>query len=114
MIRDLEDTSSVDDALRAERAVIYKHSPICWQSALAIRQVRRFAEDNRAVPVYMLDVLARRDLSAEVARRLQIGHESPQVIVLREGTSTWSASHFGVRAKALAHAVEEAGSKGTR
>ena len=114
MIRDLGDTSSLDDALRAERAVIYKHSPICWQSALAIRQVRRFAEDHRAVPVYVLDVLAQRDLSVEVARRLQIGHESPQVIVVREGASTWSASHLGVRAKALAGAVGEAGSQGTR
>ena len=114
MIRDLEDTNSVDEALRADRAVIYKHSPICWQSALAIRQVRHFAEDHPAVPVYMVDVVARRDLSLEVARRLGIAHESPQVIVVREGAPTWSASHSGVRTKPLARAVEEASSKGVR
>lgn len=105
MIRTLADRSMVDKALGSSRALLYKHSPICWQSALALRQVRRFVELHPDTPVYVVDVVAQADLSDLIARRLQVGHASPQAILLQGGTATWSASHLGIRAKALSLAL---------
>lgn len=81
--------------------VIYKHSPYCGLSMLAAREVRRFMEARPEVPVYQVDVVRDRPVSAEVARRFGIRHESPQVIVVRGGEALWSASHRDVVAEAL-------------
>lgn len=107
MIHLLESWSDLDGALHAPYAVIYKHSLICWQSSRAERQVSQFAEEHPDVPVYVVDVLAHRDISDTVARRLRVGHESPQVILVHDGAAEWSTSHFGIRRKAIARAVRQ-------
>ncbi len=105
MINKLDDRDALDRALKEPRAVIYKHSPICWQSTIASRQVTRFADDHQSLPVYRLDVLAHAELARRVATTLGVPHESPQAIVVTDGKAVWSASHFGVRARAIRKAI---------
>ena len=50
-----------------------------------------------------------RELSTEIENRLGVAHESPQVIVLRNGQVVWNASHFKITADAVTEAVREAG-----
>lgn len=97
----VRDADELDTALEAPLTVIYKHSPYCGLSALACREVRQFMKGNPGIPVYMVDVVRDRTVSAEVARRFGIRHESPQVIVVRDGEPSWNASHRGVVASAL-------------
>jgi len=92
----------LDEALQAPRALLFKHSPACWISARAARQVERFASTQPDTPVYVIDVIAHRDVSRHIAERLGIRHMSPQVILLREGIPAWNADHFGVTARAIA------------
>ncbi len=99
----------VDDALRAGRAVVYKHSPACWTCVMALRHIKTFVEAYPDVPVYQIDVLAERDLSQEVARRLDIRHESPQAIAIVKGAVAWSGSHFEVTHEALTRAMDSGG-----
>ncbi len=59
------------------------------------------------------------DLKRAVAERTGVAHESPQVIVVRDGRVAWSAAHFAITAGAVAQAVREldattAPSAGTR
>jgi bacillithiol system protein YtxJ len=89
-------------ACDASLAVIYKHSPACGLSRGAAHEVRRFMESHPDVPVYQVDVLGGRPLSREIARRLDVRHESPQVSLVRDGAAVWDASHGGVRAASLA------------
>jgi bacillithiol system protein YtxJ len=105
-IRRLEREEDLEAVLAAELALIYKHSPRCAQSLFARGQVNRFAELDSGVPVYMVDVVVHRDLSAVVARRVGVQHESPQAILLRSGEPIWHVSHGKVRAKAITAAIE--------
>jgi bacillithiol system protein YtxJ len=73
-----------------------------------MREVRRFVEEHPEVSVFVIDVLAQRDLSDHVAARAGIRHESPQAIVLRRGSPVWSASHRGVTAAAIAQQIDSA------
>ena len=98
MIHRLEDDAQLEAALAEPRAVIYKHSPRCGTCIAAEREMSFFAEGHAAVPVYRVDVLARRELSDAIARRLQVRHESPQVILVAAGQAVWSAAHWDVRA----------------
>jgi len=48
-----------------------------------------------------------RELSGLIARETAVRHESPQVLLFRDGRVTWSASHGGVTLEAMTSAVAE-------
>jgi bacillithiol system protein YtxJ len=97
----LVDEDALREALASDVAILYKHSPVCPVSLRAIEEVRRFAERQPAVPVYVVDVVRHRKLAQQLARDLGVRHESPQVIVLRKGGASQHASHRGVTAHTL-------------
>jgi bacillithiol system protein YtxJ len=87
--------------------VIFKHSLTCPISAGAYNQMAAFEGE-----VSLIEVQQARELSTEIENRLGVAHESPQVLVLRDGQVVWSASHFKITAEAVAAAVREAGVSG--
>ncbi len=90
---------------RAPVALIYKHSPFCGASAAAQRQVAEFSAAHPAVPLYRVDVIRERALSSRIAEALDVVHESPQLILLRDGLPVWVTSHRGISADAIQGAV---------
>jgi bacillithiol system protein YtxJ len=59
--------------------------------------------------VALVEVQRARALSGEIESRLGVAHESPQVLVLRNGEVAWNASHFNITADAVTAAVRAAG-----
>lgn len=92
---------ALEGVTRAPVAVLYKHSAYCSRSRRAVREVREFAAAHPDVPTYLIDVIGDRTLSDDVARRFGVRHESPQVIVVRDGVPHWHTSHGGVKAEEL-------------
>lgn len=98
----------LDQALRADRAWVFKHSLSCPVSARALGELRRFLEGQTAqgrgpeVPVYRLDVQTQPRLTREVADRLSTPHQSPQLLVLERGVVTDELTHGAIRGPALA------------
>src|SRR6266542_384050 len=91
------------DRSRERPIVIFKHSLTCPISAGAYQQMVKFDDE-----VTLVEVQRARALSMEIETRLGVVHESPQVIVLRNGQVGWNASHFRITAAAVAEAVREA------
>jgi bacillithiol system protein YtxJ len=108
MTRDLARPGVMDTALAEPLALVYKHSPICPVSTRAAREIERFEREHPEVPVYRVDVVGDRAVSQAIAARLGVRHESPQAILLREGTPVWHESHGGVTATAVAGAAAAA------
>ena len=81
--------------------VIFKHSNACGISAAAYREMEKLEGD-----VNLLEVQSARDVSRELADLTGIRHETPQVIVFKDGKAVWNASHFDVKAGAVLKAVE--------
>jgi len=104
-IDNVNDETMLETALGAKVAVLYKHSTVCGVSAVAMKEIRAFAEAHPDVTVFVVDVRAQRPLSQLTASRLGIHHESPQAIVIRHGAAVWHASHFDVTAQALSQAL---------
>ena len=106
-IRDITSDSEIDSALQSNMTVIFKNSTACPVSATARREFRKFAEScGDSIQLYMVDVIAKRQLSEEVAERTGIRHESPQILVLKSGTVTWHGSHWQVTKKNIQSAIE--------
>ena len=104
-VHQVTDRAHLEEVLSHDLAVLYKHSPRCVLSSRAIQQIHRFAEENPDTPVFLIDVVHQPELSDWIAERLDVLHESPQVIVTRNGDAVWHDEHFAVTAKALAEVV---------
>lgn len=81
--------------------VIFKHSNACGISSAAYREMEKLE-----APVNLLEVQSAREVSRELADMTGVQHETPQVIVLKDGKAVWNASHFDVKAGAVLQAVE--------
>lgn len=78
--------------------LIYKHSNRCSVSFLAKQQLEEVAEEiSDIAKLYMIDVIHQRDLSNAIASELNIRHESPQVIILKNGEVIWDGSHWEIK-----------------
>jgi bacillithiol system protein YtxJ len=70
-------------------------------------EVERFARSGTDVPVFGIDVVRHRSLSDAAAMRLGLRHQSPQAILIEEGTPVWHASHSSITAAALEETARE-------
>jgi bacillithiol system protein YtxJ len=61
---------------------------------MVIKQFEKlFTAEHSNLKVYYLDLLNYRNISDEVGHKFQIMHQSPQLIVIRNGNSVHHASH---------------------
>jgi bacillithiol system protein YtxJ len=77
--------------------LIFKHSTRCSISKMALSRLESNSPEGMDCDCYFLDVLHDRAVSDELARLLQIQHESPQVFVLRNGKCIYHNSHSGIQ-----------------
>jgi len=80
--------------------IVFKHSTACSISARAYREMEQLDDVN------ILEVQSAREVSRELANLTGVRHETPQVIILRDGKAVWNASHFDVKAAEVLKAVE--------
>ncbi len=77
--------------------IIFKHSPRCDLSHLALlRLAENWDFKPEELEVYTLDVIAQKDLSQLVADTFDVYHESPQLILIRNGECTYEAAHLEI------------------
>jgi bacillithiol system protein YtxJ len=79
---------------------IFKHSPRCSISVVAKNRIEKQAIGN-SVPVYLVDVVSQRSLSQFVASKIDVVHQSPQLIKLDKGVAVFDASHMSISANHL-------------
>ena len=75
--------------------VIFKHSTRCSISAVALQRMQKTAQPSD-IDFYFLDLLANRQLSNKIAETFSVPHESPQVLLIRDGECVYEESHLGI------------------
>lgn len=75
---------------------VFKHSTRCSISSMVKNRLERdWTSDH---PVYFLDLIAHRNVSNLIAQISGVQHESPQMIVFKEGKAIFNASHTSISA----------------
>lgn len=100
----LETISQLDElvALSQEQAVvIFKHSTRCSISRMALKQFENEFDFADRVQPYFLDLIAFREVSNEIAARFGVVHQSPQLILIKEGKAVYNVSHSDIDTEAL-------------
>lgn len=82
-------------------SLIFKHSTRCNISNMALKFFEKEWDKESDVNLFFLDILANRNLSNKVAEVFQVHHESPQVILIKNGECILDASHQDISASEL-------------
>ena len=86
--------------------VIFKHSTTCSISQMAFSRFER-AEAPDSIDFYYLDLLNFRPISNAIAELFQVHHESPQVLLIKNGECTYDESHYGIMMDELLDQVNQ-------
>jgi bacillithiol system protein YtxJ len=87
--------------------LILKHSTSCSISSIAKARLEDdwdFGSEDLAP--YYLDLIAHRDISAALTKKFGVHHESPQVILVKQGECVYDASHLDIEVEELQEVLE--------
>jgi bacillithiol system protein YtxJ len=88
------------------RAVlIFKHSIRCGISSMALSRLENKWPESADTPCYYLEILQHRDISDAVAKEFNISHESPQVLLIKNGKCIYHQSHSGIMVPDILNAL---------
>jgi len=92
----IEQLDVITEKSKTKTQLIFKHSTRCGISRMVMNQfVSAFDVDNN-VDLYYLDLLSYRDVSNEVGYKFQVMHQSPQLLVIKNGVVVAHASHGAI------------------
>jgi bacillithiol system protein YtxJ len=87
---------------------IFKHSTRCPVSGAALKRIENIEEQlSKLSDVYYLDLLRYRQLSNRVSTMFGVVHQSPQMLLIKEGRCLYHASHSGIRPDTLLTALTQ-------
>ena len=106
----IEQLNSAKKTTEDQPLLLFKHSTRCPISAHAYQEMNDYLHNspNESVKYGIIYVAEDRPVSNEAAERLGVKHESPQVILIKNGTPVWHTSHSEITSRRLADTLSEA------
>lgn len=91
----------------SQPVLIFKHSTRCSISSSAKDRLERkwSSEHAQNIKPYYLDLLNHRDISNKIATDFEIEHQSPQVLLLKNGRAIYNASHMNINFESITKAL---------
>ena len=90
-----EQLERIKEESKKQPVVIFKHSTRCSISSMAKGRLDR-ETPLEGYPFYYLDLLKYRPISNKIAEDFHVFHQSPQVLVIRNGECIFEESHNGI------------------
>jgi bacillithiol system protein YtxJ len=100
-LTDLGQLNEISMLSNEKPIIIFKHSTRCSISRMALKQFENEFVSKDEVEAYFLDLLEHRDISNEIATRFNVYHQSPQLLLIKEGKSVYDVSHSDIDALEL-------------
>lgn len=80
---------------KTKTQLIFKHSTRCSVSSMALNRLNR-ETSFPDIEYHFLDLIAYRSLSQKVADEFNVHHESPQILLIKNGECFYDESHSGI------------------
>ncbi|MEM6644209.1 MAG: bacillithiol system redox-active protein YtxJ [Bacteroidota bacterium] len=106
-LKTLSDLEELHSLSHQEPVLIFKHSTRCAISSMVLSKFQNAFEPAKAPKVYLLDLIANREVSNAASERYGVIHESPQAILVFKGEAVYNASHTGILFNEIAEKTEE-------
>jgi bacillithiol system protein YtxJ len=75
--------------------VIFKHSTRCSASQLVKNRLERNTQPP-GIDFYFLDLISYRNVSNEIAETFQVYHESPQILLIKNGECVYDENQLSI------------------
>ena len=96
-LQSLSQLDEIEQKSKAKTQVIFKHSTICGISRMVINMFTdTYAVSEDQIDLYYLDLHSYREISNETAIKFQVLHQSPQLLVIKNGTAVYNTSHGAI------------------
>jgi bacillithiol system protein YtxJ len=100
-LTDLGQLNEIQEFSSQKPAIIFKHSTTCSISRMALKNFEREYDLNDKIDAYFLDLLNFRAISNEIAIKFEVVHQSPQLLLIKNGISVYDVSHDSIDAEEL-------------
>ena len=101
-LTDLKQLDAIADESSETPVIIFKHSTRCAISRMALKNFEReYNIEEGSVRPYFLDLLEHRDISNTIASKFNVEHQSPQLILIKDGKAIYHTSHSDIDAGAV-------------
>lgn len=99
--KNLESEVQLEEIINSDKtALIFKHSTRCPTSMMALKAFEsQWTSNGVECDLYYLDLLNHRSVSAKIAQDLNVVHQSPQAILVRNGEVVYAESHHNIEAR---------------
>jgi monothiol bacilliredoxin len=102
VLSEMKQLDTIEEQSKTTPVAIFKHSTTCGISKMALRNFERnYTLKDEQMKLYYLDLKAHRTISDQVSARFQVIHESPQLIVVKNGVAVAHSSHHSIEAEEL-------------
>ncbi|MFK7812471.1 MAG: bacillithiol system redox-active protein YtxJ [Maribacter sp.] len=96
-LNSLNQLEEIEKKSHAKPQFIFKHSTTCGISRMVINMFKSSYDLNEnQADLYYLDLHAFREVSNEVGYKFQVMHQSPQLLVIKNGTTVVHSSHGAI------------------
>jgi bacillithiol system protein YtxJ len=95
-LTELSQLDKIEEHSKWKTQLIFKHSTRCGISRMVMNQFVSMYNLNINADLFYLDLLNYRDVSNEVGYKFQIMHQSPQLLIIKNGTAVAHASHSAI------------------
>ncbi|WP_159802036.1 bacillithiol system redox-active protein YtxJ [Flavobacterium sp. MK4S-17] len=101
-LTEMQQLETIENESEQLPVLIFKHSTRCGISNMVLRNFEKeYAIEENSVKPYFLDLLEHRDISNAIAERFGVTHQSPQVLLIKNGKAVYDASHSDIEAEKL-------------
>lgn len=98
----LDQLDTIIEESKDKPVVIFKHSTRCGISRGVLKIFERnYNYTDERLKLYFLDLLQNRDISNDIAARFKVRHESPQLLIIKNGVAVYHNSHHAIEASQI-------------
>ena len=94
-LTDEEQLKQIISKSQSKPQAIFKHSTRCSISTVALQRLQKVSQPSD-IDFYFLDLLAYRNLSNKIAETFKVHHQSPQVLLIKDGDCIYEESHMSI------------------
>ena len=104
-LTDLVQLDEIISISNEKPVAIFKHSTRCSVSRMALKQFENEFNSSDKITPYFLDLIEYRAISNAIAEQFGVTHQSPQLILIKEGKAIYNVSHSDIDAEELGKKV---------
>ena len=107
-LRSEDQVGKLHEESRKYPILIFKYSNRCSLSRVVLDRLERSwkPDQSNEMKAYFLDLISYRSISDMVSSYYNVPHESPQVLVVKNGNAIYDESHFGISFDRIVEALK--------